>query len=51
MRHGSGRFQFSTGEVYEGEYKQDLRHGKGKSTMPDGSVYEGEFVDDYRSVY
>ena len=44
MRHGKGRFLWSNGESYEGDYLKDERTGKGVYNWPDGSFYEGDFL-------
>ena len=36
---------YSTGSVYEGEWKGGMRHGKGKMTYRNG-MYEGGWKDD-----
>ena len=36
-------FEYSTGAVYEGEWKGGMRHGKGKMTWSDGGSYEGDW--------
>ena len=36
-------FEYSTGAVYEGEWKGGMRHGKGKMTWSDGGSYEGNW--------
>jgi DNA polymerase III epsilon subunit-like protein len=46
---GTGRQQFNTGNIYEGQFKNGKYHGKGIKTVrnKNGSVftYEGDFVD------
>ena len=32
MRHGRGTYKFANGDVYDGEYKQDVREGRGTYT-------------------
>jgi len=44
--HGKGKFTFSRGGVYEGEFsKDDIKHGPGKYTNANGDVYEGELIN------
>ena len=57
-RHGRGRLQLITGELYDGEFKQGLRHGFGimKYGSPNDkgnalqkiTEYKGDFVDDLK---
>ena len=44
-RHGKGTFILNNGDVYEGDFSEDLFHGHGKYTKIDGSFYEGEFFN------
>ena len=39
--HGRGVFKFSNGEIYDGEYKEDLKHGPGVYKYANGNMYEG----------
>jgi hypothetical protein len=32
--------KYLNGDVYEGEWKNDLRHGKGKFMSKNGDIYE-----------
>ena len=41
MLNGHGRTIYASGDVYLGQYKNDLRHGSGKLTCADGITYEG----------
>ncbi|XVF00693.1 hypothetical protein REPUB_Repub04eG0023300 [Reevesia pubescens] len=34
---------FSNGDLYVGDFKENLPHGKGKYTWSDGTVYEGDW--------
>ena len=62
-----GTFRFTNGDVFEGEYVNDMRHGIGKhkftlvaddDTNQDPTAiqtqtaeYEGEFVEDFRCLF
>jgi hypothetical protein len=41
MKHGQGKFEWSSGNIYIGEYKKDERDGNGEMQWIDGSKYEG----------
>jgi hypothetical protein len=43
------RYKFANGDVYEGEYLDDLRHGKGRLTLANGIVYDGAWVGGVRA--
>ena len=43
------RYKFANGDVYEGEYLNDLRHGKGKLTHANGIVFDGSWVSGVRA--
>ena len=47
-RHGRGKYTYSNGGVYEGEWKNNKRHGRGKDIFSNGKVYEGEYKDGKR---
>eukprot|EP01035_Chromulina_nebulosa_P035950 gene35950-48362_t len=34
---GQGTYVWQTGEVYMGQYRNNVRHGKGRMTYADGS--------------
>ena len=40
------KFEYSNGDVYEGDLLLGERHGSGKMIYADGSVYEGEWKHD-----
>ncbi|THU61519.1 hypothetical protein C4D60_Mb07t24160 [Musa balbisiana] len=44
---GSGKYIWSDGCIYEGEWRRGIRHGRGKITWPLGAVYDGEFSGGY----
>ena len=41
-----GKMTFANGNMYEGEFKDDMKHGEGKFTYANGDVYEGDYADD-----
>ena len=41
MRHGNGRFVSIEGDVYTGQWRNDLKHGYGKLIKADGEVLKG----------
>ncbi|KAI4336493.1 hypothetical protein L6164_015015 [Bauhinia variegata] len=41
--HGTGKYLWSDGCMYEGEWKKGKACGKGKFSWPSGATYEGEF--------
>ena len=44
VRSGKGRYVWANGDVYEGEWKNDMPDGEGLLTLKDGSRYRGQFV-------
>lgn len=46
--HGKGKMEYTTGEVFSGEFKLGNRH-KGKMTYPTGATYEGQWGDNQRN--
>jgi len=34
--HGRGKYEWSDGRKYDGDYIEDLKHGYGVFTWPDG---------------
>jgi hypothetical protein len=49
MATGTGHGVWSTGSLYEGEWRANRKHGSGSYTWPDGERYEGEYREDQRS--
>jgi hypothetical protein len=43
--HGNGKFQWSDGSSYEGEYMFGKKHGQGKFIYHDGKMYKGMWTD------
>ncbi|KAF7834099.1 phosphatidylinositol 4-phosphate 5-kinase 1-like [Senna tora] len=41
--HGTGKYLWSDGCMYEGEWKKGKACGKGRFSWPSGATYEGEF--------
>ena len=46
MRHGRGIFEWSNGEIYDGEWVNGRKTGSGMWTSPDSESYIGEWKDD-----
>ncbi len=46
LRHGTGKYTFASGVVYEGDYVEGKKQGAGVMTFPDGGKYEGAFDKD-----
>merc|ERR1711871_1584866 len=49
MRSGKGKFTHHNGDVYEGDWKDDMRHGHGEDSMHSGETYAGQWRKDRRS--
>ena len=49
--HGVGKFIWSNGKSYEGDFKMNMMNGDGRYVWPDGKVYIGEFEKDQRKGY
>ena len=43
MANGKGRLIHSNGNMYEGQWKNDLAHGYGKYLSLNGANYQGEW--------
>ncbi|KAF5740289.1 putative phosphatidylinositol-4-phosphate 5-kinase mRNA family protein [Tripterygium wilfordii] len=41
--HGSGKYLWTDGCMYEGDWRRGKASGKGKFSWPSGATYEGEF--------
>jgi hypothetical protein len=42
-KHGTGKMEYKNGDVYEGQWADDLRQGKGKITFLNKSSYDGNW--------
>ena len=42
-KNGAGTYQFSNGDIYEGEFQNGLRKGVGFYKWSDNSSYRGEW--------
>ncbi|MGH0117624.1 UNVERIFIED_CONTAM: hypothetical protein FKN15_041816 [Acipenser sinensis] len=54
--HGYGTYKYSTGEVYEGSFQDNMRHGhgilrSGKLTSSSPSMFIGQWVQDKKTGY
>ena len=43
-RDGIGKNTWSNGDVYEGEWKDDMQNGTGRNVWIDGSIYIGQYL-------
>ena len=43
-RHGQGKYTFSNGDIYEGDFYCDEITGKGVKIYKNGDIYNGEFL-------
>ena len=41
--NGKGKVTFSSGMVYEGDFKDCKFHGKGRTNFTNGCYYEGDY--------
>ena len=44
---GKGKYYYSNGDMYDGEWSNDKKNGMGKYVLNDGSEIEGEWKDDF----
>ena len=49
QRHGVGKYTAAHGEVYEGEWSENLPHGHGVYYLTNGDVYEGALLGGHRT--
>ena len=43
-KQGRGKYRYSNGNIYEGDWKDDLKNGKGFMLYPTGAKYHGDWV-------
>jgi hypothetical protein len=48
--HGRGKMIYINGDVYEGNWADNLREGKGKMIYANGDIYEGNWLNDEREI-
>ena len=41
--NGYGKYTYSNGQIYEGNYVKGVKEGLGKLIYPNNKIYEGEF--------
>jgi len=46
MKYGKGKYTYSDGSMYVGDWDKDQRRGKGKIAYQNGDWFEGTFDDD-----
>jgi len=44
-KHGTGKYTYDSGDVYDGGWKDGNKHGTGKYTYSNGTVYDGDWKD------
>lgn len=42
--HGFGKFNFLSGDSYEGNFSENHPHGRGKYIYKDAGYYEGDWL-------
>eukprot|EP00350_Pseudokeronopsis_sp_OXSARD2_P011522 CAMPEP_0170541810 /NCGR_PEP_ID=MMETSP0211-20121228/1436_1 /TAXON_ID=311385 /ORGANISM="Pseudokeronopsis sp., Strain OXSARD2" /LENGTH=265 /DNA_ID=CAMNT_0010844673 /DNA_START=1200 /DNA_END=1999 /DNA_ORIENTATION=+ len=47
-KHGKGKQIFANGNIYDGEWKEDIIEGEGKMIFNSGNIYEGKFKNNKR---
>ena len=47
-REGKGVCRFTTGETFEGQFKDGKMHGKGRLALADGDVFEGTWKSGHK---
>ncbi len=43
MGNGKGKLTLSTGETFEGQFRDNLKYGKGENTLPNGDKFRGTY--------
>ena len=46
--HGAGVFRYSSGDYYQGDFRNGMRYGYGEYYWPNGMRYYGEWREDKR---
>ena len=45
-KQGKGNYYYANGDIYEGDWDENLRSGKGQLTCKKGDSCKGEFLND-----
>jgi len=48
-KHGKGKYVYADGDIYVGEWKDNLMNGYGKYIYANGDIYEGEWKDNLKN--
>ena len=48
MRNGKGKYTFSDGTIYDGNWKNDIMHGDGMLYLTDKTIIEATWENGYR---
>ena len=51
LKNGTGIYTWAGGDIYEGDFVNDIRSGNGVYTWANGERYEGEFENNLPSGY
>ena len=46
---GNGAYKFSNGDIYDGEWKNDIRDAQGTQIYANGDIYSGKWKDDMKN--
>jgi hypothetical protein len=46
VKHGKGIYFYKNGDIYDGEFVDNMRVGKSRLRFHDGSEYIGQFIAD-----
>ena len=46
---GKGVYKFSNGDIYDGDWKNDIRDGQGTQIYVNGDIYTGKWKDDMKN--
>ena len=45
-KNGKGKKYYKNGEIYEGDWKNNVREGQGSMKFKDGKIYKGTWSND-----
>lgn len=49
--YGFGKYCYTSGNIYEGDWKNDIKEGKGVLTFSTGDIYDGNWLTNKRDGY